>query len=445
MLAAKRSLTGAAIIALLASLIFAIPARAEEAQNPPDSAELVATSPVAPTYRVFATRQGLVGHRTANGHRIRPRDRFVALPSWSSLSSRDGYEFQVRVTYGERSVVLPVWDVGPWNTHDDYWSPNRRYSDLAVGVPMAQAARLDGYNNGRDEFGRRIRLPNGIDIADGAFWDDLGMTDSDWVEVSFLWLGADPVEGTSETASATDDAAIEPGAIVVDDGASGFAADDGDRWYDAACGVAARHVWTYGTPNKRQSTNRAVWKPELQNEGFYEVFAFIPSCGPTPTEQARYQIAHSGATTEVTVNQAAAIGGWASLGIYHMGGDSRVILTDVTGDDGRVVRFDAIKWVARADTAPPEARVAAAEPQADGAILVRWEGRDDVSGIASFDIQVRRLPDGGWTNWQMGVAHRETLFVPPEPGSYAFRARARDWVGSEQPWRDTDDLQIEVK
>ncbi|HEX5692023.1 MAG TPA: hypothetical protein VFX76_18540, partial [Roseiflexaceae bacterium] len=35
--------------------------------------------PVAPTYRIHATRMGMVGGRTANGHRITKRDHFVSL------------------------------------------------------------------------------------------------------------------------------------------------------------------------------------------------------------------------------------------------------------------------------------------------------------------------------------------------------------------------------
>jgi hypothetical protein len=144
----------------------------------------------APTYRIFATREGLVGHRTANGHRIVKRDRFVALPSWSVLNDRGEHDYQVRITYNGRSVVAPVWDVGPWNTRDDYWAAQRgMWRDLPRGLPQAQAAYLQGYNGGRDERGRRVRQPNGIDIADGTFWDDLGMKDNGWVEVTFLWLG----------------------------------------------------------------------------------------------------------------------------------------------------------------------------------------------------------------------------------------------------------------
>ncbi|MDW8215104.1 MAG: hypothetical protein RMJ55_16240, partial [Roseiflexaceae bacterium] len=236
MLSVPRLLFVTLLGAIFASFLPVNQAHAEETQSLHPSNAPVATSPVAPTYRVFATRQGRVGRRTANGHVIQPRDRFVALPSWSVLSSRGGREYQVRVTYRNRSVVLPVWDVGPWNTRDDYWSPNRRYSDLPVGLPMAQAARQQGYNSGRDEFGRRIRQPNGIDIADGAFWDDLGMTDSDWVEVTFLWLGADPFVATgSNASSANDRAVIEPGAIVVDDGAEGYHATNGKNWQRADC------------------------------------------------------------------------------------------------------------------------------------------------------------------------------------------------------------------
>jgi len=129
-----------------------------------------------------------VGHRTANGHVIQPRDHFVALPSASVLSSRNGYEFQVRITYNGRSTIAPVWDVGPWNERDDYWNENRLVSDLPRFLPQAQAAYEQRHNGGRDLFGRRVTQPAGIDLADGVFWDALGMVHNDWVEVEFLWL-----------------------------------------------------------------------------------------------------------------------------------------------------------------------------------------------------------------------------------------------------------------
>ncbi|MBU6333771.1 MAG: hypothetical protein KGS47_05150 [Chloroflexi bacterium] len=296
-----RVLVGISIIAAIGTILaVVVPAQADDAQSQPAAppAADAQTTPLAPTYRIYATREGLVGYRTANGHIIQPRDRFVALPSWKALSSRNGYEFQVRVTYRDRSVVLPVWDVGPWNTNDDYWNADRRYNDLPVGLPMAHAARRFGYNGGLDVFGRQILSPNGIDIADGAFWDDLGMVHSDWVEVSFLWLGADP--------------------------------------------------------------------------------------GPPPPH-----------------------------------------------DPWNPVETDRLT---------PLARVRDALPQPDGSVLVRWGGYDDVIGISHYDLQIRRLPDGQWTDWYMGAVFAEAIFAPPEPGQWGFRARAVDWLNRGQPWSDEPQL-----
>ena len=432
-----KRLVGVVSLALLgAAALTGAPVRAKE------------QPPAAPTFTVFATREGLVGHRTANGHRISPRDRFVALPSWTALANNGSNEFQVRVSYRDRSVVLPVWDVGPWNTHDDYWSPQRRYADLPVGQPMAQAAYSNGYNDGRDEFGRRIKAPNGIDIADGAFWDDLGMTKADWVQVSFLWMGGDadqPAAGAPEQPSAVEQITVEPNALVIDDGAAGYSAEAAVTWYDSGCGLNNRHSWTYGTADPGRSENRAQWTPALPQPGFYEVLAYIPACGRPATRAAHYHVVHDGATTDVVIDQNGAAGTWASLGVYHMGSEPASIqLNDVTGDDDRVVRFDAVKWLPRSDTAPPSSRVTDAAQQADGSFLVRWSGSDDISGVASYDIQVRRLPDGGWTDWQSSVTSSAAVFVPPSAGVYGFHARARDWSGNQESWRANDDIQITV-
>ena len=143
----------------------------------------------APTARVWATRVGLVGRTTANGHVVQERDRFVALPSRRALSPRGRWDYAVRITYRGKTVDAPVWDVGPWNIRDDYWNANReQFSDLPRWTSQSEAAFFNGHNEGRDGMGRFITLPTSLDLADGTFWDDLGMTANDWVEVSFLWM-----------------------------------------------------------------------------------------------------------------------------------------------------------------------------------------------------------------------------------------------------------------
>ncbi|WP_285650638.1 hypothetical protein [Actinomycetospora sp. NBRC 106375] len=151
------------------------------------------------TSRVYATRIGLVGNRTANGHQVAPDDRFVALPSRRSLAPRDVGDYTVRVcASATRCTWAPVWDVGPWNTKDDYWSPvgqRQEFKDLPRGRAEADAAHSDGYNGGRDASGRQVTNPAGIDLADGTFRQDLGLTDNAWVTVTYLWTGTGPSGG----------------------------------------------------------------------------------------------------------------------------------------------------------------------------------------------------------------------------------------------------------
>ncbi|MEJ2861292.1 hypothetical protein [Actinomycetospora flava] len=148
------------------------------------------------TSRVFATRIGLVGNDTANGHEVVRDDRFAALPSRRSLSPRGEGDYTARVCASEtRCTWVPLWDVGPWNTRDDYWSESatrQEFNDLPRGRPQAEAAFTDDYRGGRDGSGRRIANPAGIDLADGTFRDDLGLTDNAWVTVTYLWTGTGP-------------------------------------------------------------------------------------------------------------------------------------------------------------------------------------------------------------------------------------------------------------
>jgi len=147
-------------------------------------------------YPVFATREGLVGGTTANGHKITPRDHFVALPSRRGLSGRSGGEYSVRVCAANgRCAWAPIWDVGPWNTRDDYWAEpgvRQEWHDLPQGKPASQAAYQDGYNNGKDQFGRRVANPAGIDLADGTFWDGLKLKNNSWVTVTYQWTSTHP-------------------------------------------------------------------------------------------------------------------------------------------------------------------------------------------------------------------------------------------------------------
>lgn len=115
---------------------------------------------------VKATREGLVGKRTALGWIIDPKFPFVALPSVLALRRF------VRVTNpaNGKSTLAVVMDVGPWNEHDDPYV-------FGGARPAAEINALD--TRGRETNGA------GIDLGEEV-WRRLGMKDNTNVTWEFV-------------------------------------------------------------------------------------------------------------------------------------------------------------------------------------------------------------------------------------------------------------------
>ena len=111
----------------------------------------------------------------------------VALPH-RSLKLRGGYTVGIR--RGNHGTKATVKEVGPWNTYDNYWGKNRTmWRNLRRCTPEAQAAYFDNYNRGRDEFGRKVLNPAGIDLTPRVA-SKLGLRryENAWVHVRFPWV-----------------------------------------------------------------------------------------------------------------------------------------------------------------------------------------------------------------------------------------------------------------
>ncbi|MGH3147088.1 MAG: hypothetical protein ACRDTR_14930, partial [Rubrobacter sp.] len=103
--------------------------------------------------RVFATQyEGYTKYEAALPHR--------------SLKFQGG--FRINLRRGERNAEAPVKEVGPWNTYDNYWrtgSQRTMWRTLPRCKPEAQAAYFNNFNRGRDEFGRKVLNPAGVDLT----------------------------------------------------------------------------------------------------------------------------------------------------------------------------------------------------------------------------------------------------------------------------------------
>ncbi|MEO8611867.1 MAG: peptidoglycan DD-metalloendopeptidase family protein [Chloroflexota bacterium] len=92
------------------------------------------------------------------------------------------------------------------------------------------------------------------------------------------------------------------------------------------------------------------WTPQITVSGKYEISVFV-SARHANTENARYKInSVKGSSSEIVVNVSQARYGsqWVVLGVYDLDktttGAGTVFLNDLTGETGKEIGFDAIKW-----------------------------------------------------------------------------------------------------
>jgi murein DD-endopeptidase MepM/ murein hydrolase activator NlpD len=104
-----------------------------------------------------------------------------------------------------------------------------------------------------------------------------------------------------------------------------------------------------------------MWTPTVEISGQYAVEVYIHKPFST-TRNARYKIhGVKGQDSEVlvTVNQSRNTNDWYRLGVFdfdkNLPNTGRVFLNDATGEEGRYITFDAIRW----------RRVVAVEPPSD--------------------------------------------------------------------------------
>ncbi len=146
------------------------------------------------------------------------------------------------------------------------------------------------------------------------------------------------------------DGTYDNGDLVIDERESSFSRSAAN-WYSAACGAGGHALYTFATNNPAESANRGIWRPNLPYRGTYRVLAHIPrDCGLGPlTGRARYVIHSASGSVSVPISQES-VEGWVDLGVYTFdaGSSGAVELDDLTGEPfsaGRIVMFDAVKWV----------------------------------------------------------------------------------------------------
>lgn len=130
---------------------------------------------------VKATREGLIGGKTASGYIVDTIVSFVALPSPHAL----GRHIRILNPENGRTCIAQVLDVGPWNIKDDGYVFQRLTANTADFLKMdKQLTVRPQAESGIDLYGRKTNGA-GIDLGENV-WRSLGMKDNSKVSWEFL-------------------------------------------------------------------------------------------------------------------------------------------------------------------------------------------------------------------------------------------------------------------
>lgn len=102
-----------------------------------------------------------------------------------------------------------------------------------------------------------------------------------------------------------------------------------------------------------------TWTPTIQQNGYFNVKAFIPSQGSNTTN-AKYKIFHANGVDSIIINQNTHRNQWVDLGTYYFtsSGQKYVYLGDVTGITGDSIAFDCVKFSpTQIDNTPPSTSI----------------------------------------------------------------------------------------
>lgn len=95
------------------------------------------------------------------------------------------------------------------------------------------------------------------------------------------------------------------------------------------------------------NVSRVEWAPNILQEGRYAVYVSYKTLANSAAD-AHYTVYHKGGKTEFVVNQTMNGGTWLYLGHFNFdkgrSNDNRVVLTNLSSEEGKVVTADAVKF-----------------------------------------------------------------------------------------------------
>jgi len=124
---------------------------------------------------------------------------------------------------------------------------------------------------------------------------------------------------------------------------------------------------------------------------------------------------------------------------WNLGSDGtdRPVYLRLRDENGQVATV--VTGTVNLDTTPPSSTMSLPDISPGPVISLTWSGSDATSGIASYDVQVRKGTTGEWIDVLADTTLISTTFRGTVGDTYYFRVRATDAVGHVEPWPATYD------
>ncbi len=110
---------------------------------------------------------------------------------------------------------------------------------------------------------------------------------------------------------------------------------------------------------------------------------------------------------------------------------------DTTQSTIQALTYDGLDWNPdwqTTDITPPRSAVTPLPKFTQSSqFQVEWDGSDENSGLASYDVQYR-IGDGVWQNWQTMVSSTTASYAATPGTTVYFRSRARDLASNVEAW-----------